>query len=96
MKLASYNVNGANGRLEILLRWLGEAEPDVVCLQELKAPQQKFPIKAAGFGAVWQGQKAWNGVAILAKGQEPLLTRKGLPAEPEDEHSRRRPIPTKR
>jgi exodeoxyribonuclease-3 len=91
VKLATYNVNGVNGRLEILLRWLGEAEPDVVCLQELKAPQEKFPIKAieaAGYGAVWQGQKAWNGVAILAKGQQPHLTRKGLPGEPEDEHSR--------
>lgn len=91
MKLATYNVNGVNGRLEVLLRWLDEAEPDVVCLQELKAPQNKFPIKAiegAGYGAVWQGQKSWNGVAILAKGQEPHLTRKGLPGEPEDEHSR--------
>lgn len=91
MKLATYNVNGVNGRLEVLLRWLDEAEPDVVCLQELKAPQNKFPInaiEAAGYGAVWQGQKSWNGVAILAKGQEPHLTRKGLPGEPEDEHSR--------
>jgi len=84
-------VNGINGRLEILLRWLGDAVPDVVCLQELKAPQEMFPIKvieAVGYGAVWQGQKAWNGVAILAKGQNPHLTRKGLPGEPEDEHSR--------
>ncbi|WP_262519110.1 exodeoxyribonuclease III [Agrobacterium fabrum] len=91
MKLATYNVNGVNGRLEVLLRWMDEAEPDVVCLQELKAPQNKFPIKAieaAGYGAVWQGQKSWNGVAILAKDQEPHLTRKGLPGEPEDEHSR--------
>jgi len=91
LKLATYNVNGVNGRLEILLRWLEEAEPDVVCLQELKAPQEKFPIQAieaAGYGAVWQGQKSWNGVAILAKGQQPHLTRKGLPGEPEDEHSR--------
>ncbi|QSY97806.1 exodeoxyribonuclease III (plasmid) [Rhizobium bangladeshense] len=91
MKLATYNVNGVNGRLDVLLRWLDEAAPDVVCLQELKAPQEKFPIKAietAGYGAVWQGQKSWNGVAILSKGQEPHLTRKGLPGEPEDEHSR--------
>jgi len=91
VKLATYNVNGINGRLEILLRWLGEAEPDVCCLQELKAPREKFPIKAieaAGYGAVWQGQKAWNGVAILAKGLEPHLTRMGLPGEPEDEQSR--------
>lgn len=70
---------------------LQEAERDVVCLQELKAPQEKFParaIEAAGYGAIWLGQKSWNGVAILAKGQEPHLTRKRLPGEPEDEHSR--------
>jgi exodeoxyribonuclease-3 len=91
VKVATYNVNGINGRLEVLLRWLEEASPDVLCLQELKAPQEKFPIKAiegAGYGAIWQGQKSWNGVAILARGQEPHLTRKGLPGEPEDEHSR--------
>jgi len=91
VKLATYNVNGVNGRLEVLLRWLEEAAPDVACLQELKAPQEKFPInaiEAAGYGAVWQGQKSWNGVAILAKGQEPHLTRRRLPGEPEDEHSR--------
>ena len=91
MKVASYNVNGVNGRLDILLRWLEEASPDVVALQELKAPQEKFPVKAieaAGYGAVWQGQKSWNGVALLAKGQQPHLTRKGLPGEPEDEQSR--------
>jgi exodeoxyribonuclease-3 len=91
MKIATYNVNGVNGRLEVLLRWLEEASPDVVCLQELKAPQEKFPIKAiegAGYGAVWHGQKSWNGVAILAKGHEPHLTRKGLPGDPDDTHSR--------
>lgn len=91
MKIATYNVNGVNGRLAVLLRWLDEASPDVVCLQELKAPQERFPIKAiesAGYGAVWHGQKSWNGVAILSKGQEPLLTRKGLPGEPGDEQSR--------
>lgn len=91
MKLATYNVNGVNGRLEVLLRWLDEAEPDVVYLQELKAPQNKFPIKpigSAGYGAAWQGQKSWNFVAILAKGEQPHLTRKGLPGEPDDEHSR--------
>nr|WP_246763393.1 endonuclease/exonuclease/phosphatase family protein [Rhizobium sp. 007] len=68
------HVNGVNGRLEVLLGWLAEASPDVVCLQELKAPQEKFPMKAieeAGYGAVWQGQKSWNGVALLAKDQEP-------------------------
>lgn len=82
MKIATYNVNGVNGRLDVLLRWMDDTAPDVVCLQELKAPDTKFPaqaIEAAGYGAVWHGQKSWNGVAILAKGSEPLLTRKGLP-----------------
>lgn len=91
MKIATYNVNGINGRIEILLRWLDEAGPDVVCLQELKAPDNKFPIREiekAGYGAIWHGQRSWNGVAILCKGQEPLLTRKGLPGDPDDAHSR--------
>ena len=68
MKIATYNVNGVNGRLPVLLRWLKEAKPDVVCLQELKAPQEKFPVKAindAGYHAIWHGQKSWNGVAIF-------------------------------
>src|ERR1700712_2270348 len=84
MKIATYNVNGVNGRLPVLLRWLEEAGPDVVCLQELKAPQEKFPaaeIEKAGYGAIWHGQKSWNGVAILAKGATPLQTRKGLPGD---------------
>ncbi|MBW9080639.1 exodeoxyribonuclease III [Rhizobium pusense] len=91
MKLATYNVNGINGRLEVLLRWLDQAKPDVVCLQELKAPDEKFPrrqIERAGYGAIWHGQKSWNGVAILARGQEPLETRRGLPGDPDDSHSR--------
>ena len=91
MKIATYNVNGVNGRLPVLLRWLAEAKPDVVCLQELKAPQEKFPEKAireAGYGAVWHGQKSWNGVAILARGCDPVETRRGLPGDPEDLHSR--------
>ena len=91
VKIASYNVNGINGRLPVLLRWLAEAEPEVVCLQELKSPDEKFPLKAiedAGYGAVWQGQKSWNGVAILAKGMVPLETRRGLPGDREDTHSR--------
>jgi len=91
MKIATFNVNGVNGRLPILLRWLEEAKPDIVCLQELKAPQEKFPIAAirdAGYGAIWHGQKSWNGVAILARGAEPLETRRGLSGEPEDSHSR--------
>ncbi|MFL1876702.1 exodeoxyribonuclease III [Hansschlegelia beijingensis] len=91
MKIATFNVNGVNGRLAVLLRWLEEARPDVVCLQELKAPQEKFPEEAigkAGYGAVWRGQKSWNGVAILARGREPVETRRELPGEPEDAHSR--------
>ena len=75
----------------MLLRWLAEAKPDVVCLQELKAPQEKFPeaaIRDAGYGAIWQGQKSWNGVAILARGKEPIETRRGLPGDPGDTHSR--------
>jgi exodeoxyribonuclease-3 len=91
VKIATYNVNGVNGRLPVLLRWLTEARPDVVCLQELKAPQEKFPeaaIRDAGYGAVWHGQKSWNGVAILARGSDPVETHRGLPGDPEDEQSR--------
>jgi exodeoxyribonuclease-3 len=91
MKIATFNVNGVNGRLDLLLEWLEEATPDVVCLQELKAPQEKFPTKAiekAGYGAVWHGQKSWNGVAILARGADPIETRRGLPGDPDDLHSR--------
>jgi hypothetical protein len=91
MKLATYNVNGVNGRLPVLLRWLKKSEPDVVCLQELKAPQEKFPVAAiekAGYGCIWHGQKAWNGVAILARGRQPEETRRGLPGDPDDVHSR--------
>lgn len=91
VKIATFNVNGVNGRLSVLLRWLAEAEPDVVCLQELKAPQDRFPaaaIREAGYGAVWHGQKSWNGVAILARGTDPIETRRGLPGEEEDTHSR--------
>jgi endonuclease/exonuclease/phosphatase (EEP) superfamily protein YafD len=70
MKIATYNVNGVNGRLPVLLRWLAQSRPDIVCLQELKAPQEKFPeaaIRDAGYGAVWHGQKSWNAVAILSR-----------------------------
>lgn len=91
MKIATYNVNGINGRLPVLLRWLNEATPDVVCLQELKAPQEKFPldaIKEAGYKAIWHGQKSWNGVAILSRDEEPQEIRRALPGDAEDEHSR--------
>ncbi|MEP7007391.1 MAG: exodeoxyribonuclease III [Sphingomonas bacterium] len=91
MKIATYNVNGINGRLPVLLRWLGERQPDVVCLQELKAPQEKFPLSAiedAGYEAIWHGQKSWNGVAILSRAGAPVETRRGLPGDPGDLHSR--------
>lgn len=91
MKIATYNVNGVNGRLPVLLRWLQESQPDIVCLQELKAPQEKFPLQAitdAGYNAVWHGQKSWNGVAILAKGMEIQEMRRVLPGDDEDVQSR--------
>jgi len=91
MKIATYNVNGVNGRLPVLLRWLEEAKPDIACLQELKAPQEKFPLTAiqdAGYNAIWHGQKSWNGVAILARGMEIQELRHILPGDPEDLHSR--------
>ena len=91
MKIATYNVNGVNGRLPVLLRWLDETTPDVVCLQELKAPQEKFPeqaIREAGYQPIWHGQKSWNGVAILSRGAAPEEVRRALPGDPEDEHSR--------
>jgi exodeoxyribonuclease-3 len=91
MRIATYNVNGVNGRLPVLLRWLNETMPDVVCLQELKAPQENFPEKAlleAGYNAVWSGQKSWNGVAILARNFQPVEIRKELPGDVEDSNSR--------
>ncbi|MBV9552036.1 MAG: endonuclease/exonuclease/phosphatase family protein [Alphaproteobacteria bacterium] len=90
-EIATFNVNGVKGRLPVLLRWLREAQPDVACLQELKAPDERFPrvaIEDAGYGAIWHGQKGWNGVAILARGKIPIETRRGLPGDPDDEHSR--------
>lgn len=91
MRIATYNVNGINGRLPVLLRWLAETAPDIVCLQELKAPDAKFPetaIRSAGYGAIWHGQARWNGVAILARGADPVETRRGLPGEDADGQSR--------
>src|SRR5689334_24484332 len=91
MKIATYNVNGVNGRLAVLLRWLDEAAPDVVCLQELKAPEEKFPksaINDAGYNAIWHGQKSWNGVAILARDKQITEVCRALPGDPEDLHSR--------
>jgi exodeoxyribonuclease-3 len=91
MRIATYNVNGVNGRLSVLLRWLKEKQPDIACLQELRAPQERFPqaeIAKLGYQALWHGQKSWNGVAILARNTTPIETRRGLPGDPEDIHSR--------
>ena len=91
MKVATYNVNGVNGRLPVLLRWLEESQPDIVCLQELKAPQEKFPekpIRDLGYDAIWHGQKSWNGVAVLSRVGPIEETRRGLPGDPDDTHSR--------
>jgi len=91
MKIATYNVNSVHARLPVLLRWLEQAQPDVACLQELKTPGEKFPleaIEAAGYGAIWHGQKSWNGVAILVRGSTPQEVQRGLPGDPEDLHSR--------
>ncbi|PQJ12190.1 exodeoxyribonuclease III [Flavipsychrobacter stenotrophus] len=91
MKIATYNVNGISARLPVLLRWLAEAQPDVVCLQELKAPQEKFPLKEiqdAGYHAIWHGQKSWNGVAILSRSADIKEVRRGLPGDEEDVQSR--------
>jgi len=91
VKIATFNVNGVNGRLERLLEWLEETQPDVACLQELKAPQEKFPSRAiekVGYGAAWVGQSRWNGVAMLARGCEPVVTRRALPGDEGDEQAR--------
>ena len=92
MRIATYNVNGVNGRLPVLLRWLAEDQPDVVCLQELKAPEEKFPGSrdraSSAIDAIWHGQKSWNGVAILSRVGEIHETRRGLPGDPDDSHSR--------
>ncbi len=91
MKIATYNINGIKARLPVLLRWLEETAPDVVCLQELKAPQENFPIEiinSAGYNAIWHGQKSWNGVAILTRNTVPQERCRVLPGDPEDVNSR--------
>jgi exodeoxyribonuclease-3 len=91
VKIVTYNINGIKARLPRLLEYLAEQQPDVVCLQELKTSDETFPeadIRAAGYGAVWHGQKSWNGVAVLAKGQDPIERQRGLAGETEDDHSR--------
>jgi exodeoxyribonuclease-3 len=91
VKIATFYINDVNRRLPNLLEWLAEAQPDVACLQELQAAQEAFPadaIRRAGYGVVWQGQRSWNGVAILARGSEPVVTRRALPSDPSDQQSR--------
>ncbi|KYB46183.1 hypothetical protein AB664_24565 [Brucella anthropi] len=91
MKIATYNVNGVNGRLEGLIRWLQKDRPDIVGLQELKTVNEKFPfekLESIGYGSVWHGEKGFNGVAILARDTTPVLTRVGLPGPIPDPHSR--------
>nr|WP_277924342.1 exodeoxyribonuclease III [Sphingomonas sp. CROZ-RG-20F-R02-07] len=91
VKLVTFNINGIKARLPRLLEYLAEEQPEIVCLQELKTSDETFPaadIEAAGYGALWHGQKSWNGVAVLARGQQPIERQRGLAGEPEDEHSR--------
>jgi len=91
LRIASYNINGINTRLEILLGWLEEFAPDIACLQELKCTDAAFPaaaIEAAGYDAIWHGQQRWNGVAILSRCGMPVETRRGLPGDPDDSQSR--------
>ena len=91
LKLATYNINGIRTRLRVLLEWLAKESPDIVCLQELKTEDARFPaaeLRAAGYAAVWRGQKSWNGVAILARGATPLVSRRGLPGDPDETQSR--------
>ncbi|MEG3193998.1 endonuclease/exonuclease/phosphatase family protein, partial [Lysobacter sp. D1-1-M9] len=91
LKIATFNINGIRSRIGALVEWLEREAPDIVCLQELKAPDDAFPIeeiRAAGYGAIWHGQRSWNGVAILARDMEPLESRRGLPGDPADEQSR--------
>jgi exodeoxyribonuclease-3 len=91
MKIATFNVNGITARLPRVLEWLAQSQPDVACLQELKTSDATFPERAfteAGYGAIWHGQKGFNGVAVLAKGAAPSELRRGLPGDPDDTHSR--------
>lgn len=91
LTIATFNINGIRSRQGALLEWLDRESPDIVCLQELKAPDEGFPVDAindAGYGAIWHGQKSWNGVAILARGSEPLEIRRGLPNDPDPSQSR--------
>jgi exodeoxyribonuclease-3 len=91
VKIATYNINNVNKRLDNLLAWLAQTEPDVVCLQKLKVEPEAFPahaFRALGYGAVWQSERSWNGVAILARGRDPVPTRSSLPGNSEDIQAR--------
>jgi exodeoxyribonuclease III len=91
LKIATFNINGINTRLANLLEWLEREQPDVVCLQELKATDQQFPalaLRGAGYHAIWRGESLWNGVAILARGAQPIETRRALPGHEDDPHAR--------
>ena len=91
MKVATFNINNINKRIENLLAWLAKTQPDVVSLQEIKVEQQAFPLRAIrtlGYEAVWQGERSWNGVAVLARDRAPVLTRSSLPGDPEDRQAR--------
>src|SRR5437868_3205242 len=91
MKIATFNINGIGARLPRLLEWLERSRPDVACLQELKAPSERFPraeLLELGYEAIWHGQKSWNGVAILARDEPPVERRRALPGDPDDVHSR--------
>ncbi|PLR28651.1 exodeoxyribonuclease III [Caulobacter zeae] len=91
MRIATFNINNVVGRLDNLIDWLAEAEPDVVCLQELKTEQGRFPaepLAQLGYGAAWKGQRTWNGVAILARNAEPVVTRMALPGDPDPSQAR--------
>jgi len=91
LKVATFNINNINKRIENLLAWLAKTQPDVVSLQEIKVEQQAFPLRAIrtlGYEAVWQGERSWNGVAVLARDRAPVLTRSSLPGDPEDRQAR--------
>lgn len=91
LRIATYNVNGVNGRLPRLLEWLAETQPDIACLQELKTDDSKFPaaaLRQIGYDAIWHGQRAHHGVAILAKGHQPIESRRGIPGNAEDVQTR--------
>ena len=91
MKIATFNINNIKRRLPNLLQWLKAARPDIVCLQELKCTDREFPaeaIRLAGYHAIWRGQRTWNGVAILSRGHEPIVTRTALPGDPNDTEAR--------